>query len=497
MGGGDSMSDETAACKGSIPVEEKIKMYGNRAKLEAERIRDANSIRNLNRMMHKTGEYKRYALAKKLADLKYDRKIEELRQRAGSMIDATEGYEKARSFLRMSQRAGAKIDVMEDYKVDGYEEPDLFMKMPHSFGFKNLDSCVDTFKKDSQRYKQQLDEAERANSDEYRAFFEYNDLVAKKNAEISVQEGNYKKLYNNNRAVSGIVYDHDWCQRFDQWFDEIAESERRLAENPDDAYAQMKIHSIETRINRMAHGGEDLFGYESWYRYFDYRNEIRNQQKELVKKGYDPDEIRQASDDIDAVVENIASNVKKGNLPVGILENNMRQYETANGEKVFAVKVPGDYEVKTAWGDTYDSNGEGGVIVSASPDFTDAVLETSEKFGSGKYKETDDADSFDAAISKAASTTVSVDTDKSFVDGLLDSLTNRKDSGASDMDGRSERDRKSDDDKYETFKDKDGNQCRRDRTTGETTVWVEGYDRMRNGKVEHVKSYWKVVRPRG
>ena len=25
----------------------------------------------------------------------------------------------------------------------------------------------------------------------------------------------------------------------------------------------------------------------------------------------------------------------------------------------------------------------------------------------------------------------------------------------------------------------------------------EGYDRMRNGNVEHVKSYWKVVRPRG
>ena len=135
------MSDETVAgSRGSIPAEEKIEMYGNRAKLEAERIRDANSIHNLNRMMHKTGEYKRYALAKKLADLKYDRKIEELRQRAGSMIDATEGYEKARSFLRMPQRAGAKIDVMEDYKVDGYEEPDLFMKMPNSFGFKNLDS---------------------------------------------------------------------------------------------------------------------------------------------------------------------------------------------------------------------------------------------------------------------------------------------------------------------------------------------------------------------
>lgn len=286
-------------------------------------------------------------------------------------------------------------------------------------------------------------------------------------------------------------------KKIDQWFDEIDESERRLAENPDNAYAQMKINSLENQISFMRDSGEDRYGDQSWYDYFRYRNELRNQQKDLTKKGYSPDEIRKASDDIDATIENIASNVKQGNLPVGTLENDMRQYETANGEKVFAVEVPGDYKVKTAWGDTYDSNGEGGVIVSASPDFTDAVLETNEKFGSGKYTETDDADSFDAALSKAASTTVSVDTDKSFVDGLLDSLTNRKDSGASDMDGRSERDRKSDDDKYETFKDKDGNQCRRDRTTGETTVWVEGYDRMRNGKSEHVKSYWKVVRPRG
>ena len=30
-------------------------------------------------------------------------------------------------------------------------------------------------------------------------------------------------------------------------------------------------------------------------------------------------------------------------------------------------------------------------------------------------------------------------------------------------------------------------------TAGETTVWVEGYDRVRRGKVEHVKSYWKVL----
>lgn len=463
------MSDETVAgSKKPIPAEEKIKMYGNRAKMEAVRIEDSDNIRKFDEAMHDTREYKRYARAKKLADLKYDRKIEELRQRASSMIDATEGYEKAESFMKMS----------------------------HSADFKNLDSCMDTFERDSQKYKQQLDEAESANSDEYRAFCEYNDLVAKKNAEIADKEGDYQELYKRN-APSTVTIDADWHQKIDQWFDEIDESERRLSENPDNAYAQMKINSLEAQIYRMGHSGEDHYGNQDWYDYFRYRNELRNQQKELAENGYGHDEIRKASDDIDATIENIASNVKQGNLPVGTLENDMRQYETANGEKVFAVEVPGDYEVKTAWGDTYDSNGEGGVIVSASPDFTDAVLETNEKFGSGKYTETDDADSFDAALSKAASTTVSVDTDKSFVDGLLDSLTNRKDAGASDMDGRSERDRKSDDDKYETFKDKDGNQCRRDRTTGETTVWVEGYDRMRNGKSEHVKSYWKVVRPRG
>lgn len=437
--------------------------------MEAVRIEDGDNIRKFDEAMHDTKEYKRYARAKKLADLKYDRKIEELRQRTGSMIDATEGYEKSESFMKMFPSYGPEA--------------------------KSLDNCMDTFKKDSQRYKQQLDEAERANSDEYRAFREYNDLVEKKNAEISDKEGDYQELY--KRHFSDAVYHANWHQKIDQWFDEIDESERRLAENPDNAYAQIKINSLEAQIYHMGHGGEDRYGNQSWYDYFRYRNELRNQQKELTEKGYDLGEIKQASDDIDATIENIASNVKQGNLPIGTLENDMKQYETANGEKVFAVEVPGDYEVKTAWGDTYDSNGEGGVIVSASPDFTDAVLETNEKFGSGKYTETDDADSFDAALSKAASTTVSADTDKSFVDGLLDSLTNRKDSGASDMDGRSERDRKADDDKYETFKDKDGNQCRRDRTTGETTVWVEGYDRMRNGKSEHVKSYWKVVRPRG
>ena len=392
------------------------------------------------------------------------------------------------------------IDAME-----GYEKAESFMKMTHSAGFKNLDSCMDTFKRDSQRYKQQLDEAESTNSDEYRAFLEYNDLVAKKNAEISDKESDYQAL---RRERGGIVYEHEWFQTFDQWFDEIDESERRLKENPDDAYAQIKVNSLEAEIYRMAHGGKDRYEENlSHYNYFRCRNEIRNQQKELVEKGYDPDEIRQMNDDIDAVIENIASNVKRGNLPVGVLMNDMKQYKTENGEKVFAVEVPGDYKVKTAWGDTYYSNDRGGVIVSASPDFTDAILEKSweferrrfesDKFEKWKYRKIDDADSFASALAKAASTTVPADTGKSFIDELLGSLTNRKESGASDMDGRSERDRKEDSSRYETFKDKDGNQCRRDRTTGETTVWVEGYDRMRNGKAEHVKSYWKVVHPRG
>ena len=199
------MSDETVAgSKKPIPVEEKIKMYGNRAKMEAVRIEDSDNIRKFDEAMHDTKEYKRYARAKKLADLKYDRKIEELRQRAGSMIDATEGYEKAESFMKMS----------------------------HSAGFKNLDSCMDTFKRDSQRYKQQLDEAESSNSDEYRAFREYNDLVTKKNAEIADKEGDYQELYKRNVPPSVSIH-ADWHQKIDQWFDEIDESERRLAENPD------------------------------------------------------------------------------------------------------------------------------------------------------------------------------------------------------------------------------------------------------------------------
>lgn len=65
------MSDETAVgSKGSIPVEKKIKMYGNRAKMEAVRIKDDDNVRKFDEAMHDTREYKRYARAKKISGFK-------------------------------------------------------------------------------------------------------------------------------------------------------------------------------------------------------------------------------------------------------------------------------------------------------------------------------------------------------------------------------------------------------------------------------------------
>ena len=127
-------------------------------------------------------------------------------------------------------------------------------------------------------------------------------------------------------------------------------------------------------------------------------------------------------------------------------------------------------------------------IVSNTPDFSDTWVVNGSVFGN-TYEESDDNAFIDKAFGNVATSTG----DK-FVDDIIASSEQaKKDGGASDMDGMSERDKKADDDRYETFKDKDGNQCRRDRTTGETTIWVEGYDRVRRGKVEHVKSYWKVL----
>ena len=461
------MSDETVAgSNGSIPTKEKIEMYSDWAEVEALRIEQRNMVRNW--FSHEKEFNKKYARAKKLAALKYDRKIEELRQRAGSLIDIDEGYKRAEEFIEKNNQ----------------------------WSDEDKDKRMTIFEGDRQKYKQQLDEAESSNSDEYEAFKEYNDLVARKKAELEDMKSKHSEMYEEATGYSKFA-------KIDSIFDRLDEADRRLNENPDDAYAQLESIICRNGASGMSSFLTERYQYSSDYNYFVYRNSIKRQEDELKEKGYDVDEINRLRDEIDVTIENVARNVEQGNLPIGILQRGrqsmIQQYETSNGEKVFAIPVEGDYEVKTAWGDTYNSNGDGGVIVSSSPDFTDAILETKRQFESGKYTEITDSDSFDSALSKAAGTSVPapVEKDSSFVNKILDSLINISNSGASDMDGRSERDRKSDDNKYETFKDKDGNQCRRDRTTGETTVWVEGYDRMRNGKSEHVNSYWKVVRPRG
>ena len=161
---------------------------------------------------------------------------------------------------------------------------------------------------------------------------------------------------------------------------------------------------------------------------------------------------------------------------------------------IWAVPVTGNHKIETSWGDVLETNaegvehGDGDFIVSNTPDFSDTWVVNGSVFGN-TYEESDDNAFIDKAFGNVATSTG----DK-FVDDIIASSEQaKKDGGASDMDGMSERDKKADDDRYETFKDKDGNQCRRDRTTGETTIWVEGYDRVRRGKVEHVKSYWKVL----
>lgn len=461
------MSDETVAgSKGSIPVEAKIKMYSCRAEIAAKQVKERNGVRNWFKSQKEFN--KKYARAKKLAALKYDRKIEELRQRAGSLIDIDEGYKRAEEFIEKN-----------NLRRDG-----------------NEDKRMKIFESDRQKYKQQLDEAESSHSEEYEAFKEYNDLVARKKAELENLESKHSEMYEKATGYSRY-------SQIDSIFDRWDKANRRLNEDPDDAYAQLEPIICRDGANGMGYALTERHQNSADCDYFEYREYLKRQEDALKEEGYDVDEVNRLRDEIDVTIENVARNVEQGNLPIGILQrewqDKLQQYETSNGEKVFAIPVDGDYEVKTAWGDTYNSNGDGGVIVSSSPDFTDAILETKKQFESGKYTKITDSDSFDSALSKAAGTSVPapVEKDNSFVNKILDSLINISNSGASDMDGRSERDRKSDDDKYETFKDKDGNQCRRDRTTGETTVWVEGYDRMRNGKSEHVKSYWKVVRPRG
>ena len=143
---------------------------------------------------------------------------------------------------------------------------------------------------------------------------------------------------------------------------------------------------------------------------------------------------------------------------------------------IWAVPVTGNHKIETSWGDVLETNaagvehGDGDYIVSNTPDFSDAWVVNGAVFGN-TYEESEANSFVGKAFDSVASKTAPDDSDD-MVDSIVASSANSK---------------------YETFKDKDGNQCRRNRSTGETTVWVEGYDRVRKGKVEHVKSYWKVL----
>lgn len=143
---------------------------------------------------------------------------------------------------------------------------------------------------------------------------------------------------------------------------------------------------------------------------------------------------------------------------------------------IWAIPVGGKHKIETSWGDVLETNaagvehGDGDYIVSNTPDFSDAWVVNGAVFGN-TYEESEDKTFVGKAFDSVASKTAPDDGDD-MVDSIVASSANSK---------------------YETFKDKDGNQCRRNRATGETTVWVEGYDRVRKGKVEHVKSYWKVL----
>lgn len=143
---------------------------------------------------------------------------------------------------------------------------------------------------------------------------------------------------------------------------------------------------------------------------------------------------------------------------------------------IWAIPVGGKHKIETSWGDVLETNaagvehGDGDYIVSNTPDFSDAWVVNGAVFGN-TYEESE-TNSFVGKAFDSVASKIAPDDSDDMVDSIVASSANSK---------------------YETFKDKDGNQCRRNRSTGETTVWVEGYDRVRKGKVEHVKSYWKVL----
>lgn len=156
--------------------------------------------------------------------------------------------------------------------------------------------------------------------------------------------------------------------------------------------------------------------------------------------------------------------------------NSTVAHVNGGSDGIWAIPVGGKHKIETSWGDVLETNaagvehGDGDYIVSNTPDFSDAWVVNGAVFGN-TYEESEDKTFVGKAFDSVASKTAPDDSDD-MVDSIVASSANSQ---------------------YETFKDKDGNQCRRNRATGETTVWVEGYDRVRKGKVEHVKSYWKVL----
>lgn len=156
--------------------------------------------------------------------------------------------------------------------------------------------------------------------------------------------------------------------------------------------------------------------------------------------------------------------------------NSTVAHVNGGNDGIWAIPVGGKHKIETSWGDVLETNaagvehGDGDYIVSNTPDFSDAWVVNGAVFGN-TYEESEDKTFVGKAFDSVASKTAPDDGDD-MVDSIVASSANSQ---------------------YETFKDKDGNQCRRNRATGETTVWVEGYDRVRKGKVEHVKSYWKVL----
>lgn len=320
-----------------------------------------------------------------------------------------------------------------------------------------------------------------------------DEIVSKEYDDLKRTKYHYRGNYveDNNRRIRAVK----------GYFDELEKVDKILQANKDDEEGirrQRELNSTLRDYKRWTDGET----HTSWARYCLARGEMYDQIKQLSEDGYSNDEIDAVCSELQNAVQIVAKNVDAGALPKEAFEAVNDIYYDKDGNLSFVMEfLPHDRVVKTAWGDTYTS-GYGDALVASALDFSDATIENRKKF-MDSHKQISWGDDSGDAIFTGHPTMKSGAADKgsadnrsavdSFVDDLCDTVKNKKSDGASDMDGSSERDKKSDDSEYETFTDKKGNQCRRNIATGETTVWVEGYDRVRKGKVEHVKSYWKVL----